>query len=968
MAETTIRVQTLSGNWETLGTDRSAGVWAEDVSLTSNRWGPDTASFRLKRLPGALNPDLRAFTPVEIEVGGVLVWDGFVWETPSTPLGVTANCRGYQYHLDDNTYQPRYIHTSLSEDWSDLRDWLRTGMLYASNVGVASGNVEIGQSALRFGWNKGENFSSGQPTWCGVVCDLSKWNLDDNGRGGARARRIYLRYETANVGGLSFYARAIYAPSTGDPYSAAGWASGSTYTDLAGAAGVALTTLGASGTIVDNIDTRNGAYLQLFVYLNPAGDGVFGADEWVRITECKIASNPTHYGGRVAYLGRNKSLVRASDVVKDAVRQTSPLISVPSSADLSATSYREEVYADNPLAYFPMSEASGATISGLSSEDESTLPTATLSGGYTRNQPGAILDGNTDASTLFNGSTASGITGSLAHKSQFAMEAWFNVAGGAGTFRTVIRSNSNGHIMRVNTANNIECYLWDGTAYQVISNTVPATIGSWYHVVVVHDSGSYWVIVNGAQVATGAITAKPAVTTTNYIGDSPVASEKFNGYIGHVAFYNYRFSLQQAVNHYNCGRARPIGSKVQRTTFPIPDFWRHEQMTAREVITAVNSFHDFQASVPPGRELAYRKLPTSPLLTVNSGDDGVEFEDTSANAGEDVYSRVIVTGEDFDGRSIQRQIFPYTTFDNTGFPTAYGGNGRPQTSRVTIPNPSAEVDASNWSATGTGSSVVRTTTGGEFDSGAGGLRWTITDATTSLKYLTSPFSGVFVPGVNYSVRIKIRHNQGVNRSLSLFVRDREGNYQLASSKTVATGASFTFWEGSLSFNNGFYAPAIGADGSVFRFEYQDASACIWYIDSIEILETPKNLVAQRGFVRTKILPISSPITYAGAAMLGKAYIDAHASVPFRGSLGISGQGSVKRSAGGQGVHPANLLLATGELIRVADVLDQDTGGLGRDGRIDSVTYDCSTERAQITLDSQRERFEALAARYSAVAG
>jgi hypothetical protein len=67
-----------------------------------------------------------------------------------------------------------------------------------------------------------------------------------------------------------------------------------------------------------------------------------------------------------------------------------------------------------------------------------------------------------------------------------------------------------------------------------------------------------------------------------------------------------------------------------------------------------------------------------------------------------------------------------------------------------------------------------------------------------------------------------------------------------------------------------------------------------------------------------------------------------------------------------GVHPSKLLTDTGELIRFSDRVDPDTGALGRDGRIASVSYDHSTETATVAIDNERRNFEAMLARLSAL--
>ena len=128
------------------------------------------------------------------------------------------------------------------------------------------------------------------------------------------------------------------------------------------------------------------------------------------------------------------------------------------------------------------------------------------------------------------------------------------------------------------------------------------------------------------------------------------------------------------------------------------------------------------------------------------------------------------------------------------------------------------------------------------------------------------------------------------------------------------------------------------------------------------------IVNKRGFNRTKILSIGGALTTAAANQLGDVYLAAHRLQPFKGDITIHGQGGVRRVLGGADVHPSELLLGARGLIRLTDKIDPDTGGLGRDGVIASVTYDDDTETAQVSLDSQRDNLEALIARFAAVVG
>src|SRR4051812_40536052 len=81
--ELSIRLETLDGQWETVGADRLRGIVPEHFTADADEWGSVTCGFQLRRDPGAIHPDLGAFTPCRVFIDGLKVWSGEVKETPS---------------------------------------------------------------------------------------------------------------------------------------------------------------------------------------------------------------------------------------------------------------------------------------------------------------------------------------------------------------------------------------------------------------------------------------------------------------------------------------------------------------------------------------------------------------------------------------------------------------------------------------------------------------------------------------------------------------------------------------------------------------------------------------------------------------------------------------------------------------------------------------------------------------------
>ena len=182
-----VRLQTLSSQWETCGSDRLRGIVPEGIQLQANAYGPDTASFTLRRDPSAIWPDLQAFTPVEIEIGGVVVWDGFINQTPTTDSeggSVGINCKGWQYHLDDDSFEKTWIHSSLP-DWKPISSFTN----YDPTRFPPTSAVTVGDGAITLGWGTG-NFIVNN-TFSAIVLDLGpdnkatglsvSWEVPDTG-------------------------------------------------------------------------------------------------------------------------------------------------------------------------------------------------------------------------------------------------------------------------------------------------------------------------------------------------------------------------------------------------------------------------------------------------------------------------------------------------------------------------------------------------------------------------------------------------------------------------------------------------------------------------------------------------------------------------------------------------------------------------------------------------------------------
>jgi hypothetical protein len=92
--------------------------------------------------------------------------------------------------------------------------------------------------------------------------------------------------------------------------------------------------------------------------------------------------------------------------------------------------------------------------------------------------------------------------------------------------------------------------------------------------------------------------------------------------------------------------------------------------------------------------------------------------------------------------------------------------------------------------------------------------------------------------------------------------------------------------------------------------------------------------------------------------IGDAWLYDRLRAQFKGSITLTGPAALRQHSTGDVVHPSRLLLNAGDLIRLQDRIDPDTGSLGRDARIQSITYDHDAESVTLELDNRRENLQA----------
>lgn len=121
------------------------------------------------------------------------------------------------------------------------------------------------------------------------------------------------------------------------------------------------------------------------------------------------------------------------------------------------------------------------------------------------------------------------------------------------------------------------------------------------------------------------------------------------------------------------------------------------------------------------------------------------------------------------------------------------------------------------------------------------------------------------------------------------------------------------------------------------------------------------IVDRQGDVACVTLDASYKLTQTFADKLRDTHLATHRVSPFKGQNVVTGAGA-RAVKSGATVYPAHLLLLTGEVARRTDLVNPDTGGVGRTAVIDQVTYRDDQGIAEVDLDNTRRDFDALQAR------
>lgn len=394
-------------------------------------------------------------------------------------------------------------------------------------------------------------------------------------------------------------------------------------------------------------------------------------------------------------------------------------------------------------------------------------------------------------------------------------------------------------------------------------------------------------------------------------------------------------------------------SNIAAGTFTIPEFALEGQHSAREVLSGVNAYENYELKMLTGRRLHFKPRPSAATLEIGEW-SGADFQDASANSGDEIFNRVMVQGTGPDGQQLTVERFSEETAARV---PANEHN----------PNGSFDTNTTGWAASAS-TTITRDTSTFHTTPACG--RWERAGNLVAGDTLTYTFAGEVLAGVTYTVELWWR--AVVSAGTRFIVRlgaptaampNYTDNGQIDVTVTAPSWGGFGInplaikWVPRAKYPVGQFQMIVIAPTSSGAF----------YIDSVNLFRTPRfTLASRRGFLRTKILPVASALTIATATRIGDLYLTAHRTVPYKGGFQAVGTQGVRTAIGGAGVHPAHI--PVGAIVRCAHRADPDTGGWGRDGKIAAVSYDHDALSSTVTLDENRAGFEALLSRLAVVQG
>jgi hypothetical protein len=247
--------------------------------------------------------------------------------------------------------------------------------------------------------------------------------------------------------------------------------------------------------------------------------------------------------------------VKATNGVGDsAYSNTASATTGATSPPPTTTSYSSAVVADGPVSYWRLGETAGTTAA-----DVRGVNTGSYVNAPTLGQPSLLASDTANTSVRLDGvndnvSVAS--SASLSMTSALSLEAWIKPSAipAAGGWASVV-TKAESYSLQFNGPRLELTIIQSGTRQRLQAPAGAVVAGSTYHVVATYDGSMQRLYLNGALVASAALSGGVSATSNPLrIGSWDGAGELFNGVVDEVAVYDKALSATQVANHNTAGR------------------------------------------------------------------------------------------------------------------------------------------------------------------------------------------------------------------------------------------------------------------------------------------------------------------------------------------------------------------------------------------------------------------------------
>jgi hypothetical protein len=394
-------------------------------------------------------------------------------------------------------------------------------------------------------------------------------------------------------------------------------------------------------------------------------------------------------------------------------------------------------------------------------------------------------------------------------------------------------------------------------------------------------------------------------------------------------------------------------SLIAPTTLALRHFTATDE-SPRAIGDRVNGYHVHRLKVDHLRRVVFQPQSDRPVLAVDLAKPGARWRDASVNNGRSIYNKVLVRGR--TGSGVELRIVRYSAHL---WPTRSVALVSPAPT-----NPGFEVNSAGWVKVSRSISKTRTGSGcGEVLLGAGLVN---TSQAGEASFTGSDFIAGFTYRFDVFVAIEGPSSASGNRLFAELVAGVPGaTNDVALAVTQLPGldtyglASVLWWPRTT-----YPAASVKLQVRGFRSLEDRSSITSVRVDDLAVSRIVATSPDRRGFARTYTLDVQAPTDLEGMAALGDAFLRLHAYTPLAGDVEITADGAVTRVGSEDPVPLGDLGIYTGELILLRNLIDPDTGDLGRVGIIKTVGK--SGDRATIALDNERANFQGLLARMGAV--